>query len=87
MEDSFFSKYKCYWWAEEIFDNTEIPVRSLESQGVGRKTFANLLSPIIYERIPKDLVFEFNEKFAYDGWNFNNLFDFLETKIQFRLRI
>ncbi|XP_071036967.1 uncharacterized protein [Parasteatoda tepidariorum] len=64
----------------KLFDCAESQKRNLESLGIDTETYGNLLSPILIERIPREIVLELNRNYPENNWVFKDLFSFLEKK-------
>ncbi|XP_054719217.1 uncharacterized protein LOC129228560 [Uloborus diversus] len=68
-----------------FFDKVEVQIRNLKSLGIEIDSYCNLLTPIILDRAPRDLVLEFNRKYS-EGYKFQDVLTFLESEIQSRER-
>lgn len=66
----------------KFFDSAETQVRNLETLGIESQTYGNLLTQILLERIPKELVLEFNRSYPDKEYTFNDLFTFLDKELQ-----
>ncbi|XP_054709062.1 uncharacterized protein LOC129218764 [Uloborus diversus] len=68
-----------------FFDKVEVQIRNLKSLGIEIDSYCNLLTPIILDRVPRDLVLEFNRKYS-EGYKIQDVLTFLESEIQSRER-
>nr|GBM70276.1 hypothetical protein AVEN_62568-1 [Araneus ventricosus] len=67
----------------KLFDECEIQIRSLESLNVTSGSYGNLLCPIILQKIPEELNFEFNRK-EQSKFDITELIEFLRKEINCR---
>ncbi|GFV42576.1 DUF1758 domain-containing protein [Trichonephila clavipes] len=69
-----------------LYDRAETQIRSLESLGVKRESYSNLLTPILLKQIPSELVLEFNRSQKDEGFDLSALLRFLYLEIRSRER-
>ncbi|GFS51946.1 reverse transcriptase domain-containing protein [Trichonephila clavipes] len=69
-----------------LYDRAERQIRSLESLGVKRESYSNLLTPILLKQIPPELVLEFNRSQKDEGFDLSALLQFLHLQIRSRER-
>ncbi|GFY71793.1 uncharacterized protein TNIN_432931 [Trichonephila inaurata madagascariensis] len=65
-----------------LYDRAETQIRSLESLGVKRESYSNLLTPILLKQIPSELVLEFIRSQKDEGFDLSALLRFLHLEIR-----
>ncbi|GFQ92086.1 reverse transcriptase domain-containing protein [Trichonephila clavata] len=69
-----------------MYDKIETRFRNLESLSVDRKTYANLLTPIIIKLLPSDLALDFTRKTVDENWPLQALLDFFRKELLCKVR-
>lgn len=70
-----------------LYDECEIPIRSLESLGVHSDTYGSLLCHLLLQLIPDDLALGYTRTLDADGeWKVPELIKFLQNEVQSRER-
>ncbi|GBM90632.1 hypothetical protein AVEN_192449-1 [Araneus ventricosus] len=69
----------------KLFDECEIQIRSLESLNVTSGSYGNLLCPIMLQKIPEEMNFEFNRnRKEQSKFDITELIEFLRREINCR---
>ena len=66
----------------KVDDEVEFSVRNLKSLKVESSSYGSLLVPLLNEKLPNDIRFNFARKFKDDVWKLDDMLIFLKTQIE-----